>query len=141
MIVIIRIAGMVKVRAKTEETLTRIRLRRKYSCTILDESKEEINGMVKKVKDLVAYGNINEDTLVKLVKHRGKMQDKTEITEEKAKEIAKKIIEKKSIQETGLKPFFRLHPPRKGIKSKLAYPKGVLGNHKENINRLVERML
>jgi hypothetical protein len=40
-----------------------------------------------------------------------------------------------------LKGFFRLHPPRKGIKSKLQYPKGVLGDNKESINKLIERML
>ncbi|KKL95423.1 hypothetical protein LCGC14_1854700, partial [marine sediment metagenome] len=40
-----------------------------------------------------------------------------------------------------LKPFFRLHPPRKGIKSKLHFPKGVLGDNKEKINDLVLRML
>jgi hypothetical protein len=41
----------------------------------------------------------------------------------------------------GIKPFFRLHPPRKGINSKIQYPKGVLGNNKEDINKLIERML
>jgi len=40
-----------------------------------------------------------------------------------------------------LKPFFRLHPPRGGLKnSKEPFPKGVLGYNKE-INELVERML
>jgi len=56
--------------------------------------------------------------------------------------------EKKVIEEINdgkkskiIKPYFRLHPPRKGIKSKLHYPKGVLGNHGEEINKLLERML
>ena len=40
-----------------------------------------------------------------------------------------------------LKGFFRLHPPRKGINSKLQYPKGVLGDNKKDINKLIERML
>ena len=48
---------------------------------------------------------------------------------------------KKSYWALDLKPFFRLHPPRGGIKSKIHFPKGVLGNNKEKINDLVERML
>ena len=51
------------------------------------------------------------------------------------------MIAGKKPEEIGIKPFFRLHPARGGIKSKLHYPKGVLGNHKENINKLIERML
>ena len=47
----------------------------------------------------------------------------------------------KKYDELGIKPFFRLHPPRGGIRSKVHYPEGVLGNHKEKINELVERML
>ena len=47
----------------------------------------------------------------------------------------------KKFEELNLKPFFRLHPPRKGIKSKLHFPKGVLGDNKKKINDLVERML
>ena len=66
-----------------------------------------------KVNNFVAFGEISE-------------------------EVYKKLIEKRK---TKIKNFFRLHPPRKGIKSKEHFPKGVLGNHKEKINELVKRML
>ncbi len=74
--------------------------------------------MLKKVKFYVAYGPLSKDTHDKLVKARGKKG-----------------------ADGKLKPFFRLHPPRKGIKSKIQYPKGVLGNNKADINKLIERML
>jgi len=115
-IAIIRIAGMVKVSKDIVGTLHRLRLRRKYSCVVVKPTKS-ILGMLKKVKYYVAYGEIDKETFDKLVKARGKMVDGK------------------------LKPFFRLHPPRKGIKSKLQYPKGVLGNNKKDINKLIERML
>lgn len=118
MIAVIRIAGQVKIRDTVEETLYRLRLRRKYTCVLVDEKNPEMMGMVKKVKDFVAFGPINKETEEKLVTARGK------------KDI-----------EGNLKPFFRLHPPRKGINSKLQYPKGVLGNNKEDINKLILRML
>ena len=76
--------------------------------------------MLKKVKDFVAYGEITEATYKELKDKRG-VKDPNN----KGK----------------LKPFFRLHPPRKGIKSKVHFPKGILGNNGDKINDLVERML
>jgi hypothetical protein len=74
-----------------------------------------------------------------LIEKRGQL-----INKEKKIDI-KKIVEElekgKKYEELNLKPFFRLHPPRKGIKSKLHFPKGVLGDNKEKINDLVKRML
>jgi len=118
MICIIRITGRVKVRKDIEETLDRLRIRRKYACVVLNPNKENL-GMIKKVKDFVAYGEIDDATYKKLVEKRGK-----------------KVSGK-------LKPFFRLHPPRGGIDSKKHFGvnKGVLGNNKDKINELVERML
>jgi len=55
MIAIIRIRGKVGVARDVEETLNRLRLRRKYACVVVRE-KKEILGMLKKVKNYVAYG-------------------------------------------------------------------------------------
>ena len=112
MIAVIRIRGHVALNKKVKETLNRLRLRRKYSCIVLEKPNESQLGMIKSLRDFVAFGEISEDTYKKLVEKR-----------------AGKI-----------KNFFRLHPPRKGIKSKLQYPKGVLGNNKK-INDLIGRML
>jgi len=116
-IAIIRISGMVKVNKEIENTLYRLKIRRKYACVVVEPTKE-ILGMLKKVRYHVAYGPISKDVYDKLIKARGKKG-----TDGK------------------LKSFFRLHPPRGGIKSKLQYPKGVLGNNKADINKLIERML
>ena len=40
MIAIIRISGKVKIRQELEETLSRLRLRRKYVCVLLDEKEK-----------------------------------------------------------------------------------------------------
>ncbi|MDD5192311.1 MAG: uL30 family ribosomal protein [Candidatus Nanoarchaeia archaeon] len=116
LIVIIRISGMVKINRFIEDTLYRMRLRRKYACVVIKPTKD-ILGMLEKVRHYVAYGEINKETYEKLLKARGKKVDGK------------------------LKPFFRLHPPRGGIVSKRPYNLGgVLGPNKE-INELVERML
>jgi len=140
--VVIRISGLVKVRKEVEETLNRMRLRRKYAAVLVNLNEKNIKGMLDKVKHYVAYGEIDKATLVKLLKSRAKSikGDKAELKID-AEKIAGDLIAGKKLKDLGLKPFFRLHPPRKGINSKLQYPKGVLGNNKKDINKLVERML
>lgn len=139
MICLIRIRGEVNLRRDIEETLNRLRIRRKYSCVVIAHPKAEQLGMIKKVKDMIAFGEINESQFERLVEKRGQLIDKTKKIN--AKEVAKEIEKGKKYEELNLKPFFRLHPPRGGIKSKYHYPQGVLGNHKEKINELLERML
>jgi len=137
LIAIIRIAGLVKVKREIAETLYRLKLRRKYSCVVVKPTKP-ILGMIEKVKHYVSYGEIDKETLVKLLMKRGQKIEKDKKMH--AKEIINALFSVKDLKELGLKPFFRLHPPRGGIKSKLQYPKGVLGKNKD-INKLIERML
>ena len=115
MIAIIRIKGEVGLKGDIAETFNRLRLRKKYSCIVLEKPTAEQLGMLKKVRNFVAYGEIDEATHKELVKARG---GKT-------------------------KNFFRLHPPRKGIDSKKHFGvhKGVLGDNKDKINDLIRRML
>ncbi len=142
MVAVIRIAGMVKVRKDVAETLDRLKLRRKYACIIVDVSNKNIVGMLKRVKHYIAYGDIDSKILEKLIKERAESEEgrkhKIEIN---AGEVAKGLMAGKKLADFKLKGFFRLHPPRKGIDSKLQYPKGVLGNNKKDINKLIERML
>jgi ribosomal protein L30/L7E len=114
-IAVIRITGQIGLNSNVKETLYRMRLRKKYTCVLLENTPENI-GKIKSVKNLVAYGDVSEETI-------------------------KKLNEKRK---TKIENFFRLHPPRKGIDSKKHFgetPKAVLGNNKEKINDLIERML
>ena len=116
---VIRISGKIGIRKDIRETLDRLRLRRKYSCVVIEENPENL-GMIKKIRDFVAFGNIDDKTEKELVAKRGRKN-----------------------AEGKLKPFFRLHPPRGGIDSKKHFgvAKGVLGDNKEKINDLILRML
>lgn len=140
MIAIIRIRGQIGLRKEIVETFNRLRLRKKYVCVLVNEKSKEQIGMLKRVKDFVAFGEINDKVLKELVNKRGKILDKNK-TKPKADEVVKGLRENKKLEDFNLKSFFRLHPPRKGIKSKLHYPKGVLGDNKEKINDLIMRML
>ena len=115
MICIIRIKGQVKVRGDFIETMERMNLKKKYTCIVIEKPNAEQLGMLKKIENFVAYGEISPEMYKKLVEARGQKS----------------------------KTIFRLHPPRKGIDSKLHFgiKKGVLGNHGKEIDKLVERML
>lgn len=142
MIAVIRISGLVEIPKDVKETLNRLRLRRKYKCIIVGR-KPEMLGMIAKVRNFVAYGGINRETLIELIKKRGKALGNKKIKIE-AEKIADELLNakiEKEISEFGLKPFFSLHPPRGGINSKMHFPKGVLGNNGEKINELIRRML
>ena len=107
-------------RRKVVETLHRLRLRKKYTCIVLENPTKEQLGMIKSVRDFVAFGEINKDVYKELVDKRGQKDAQGK-----------------------LKPFFRLHPPRGGIESKKHFGvgKGVLGDNKIKINDLIKRML
>jgi large subunit ribosomal protein L30 len=139
MIAIIRISGLVKVRQTSEETLFRLGLRRKYACVLINEKDTIRMGMLKIARDYTSYGTIERGVLIKLIEKRGQRIDKKEIKD--AEKIVAELEKGKSLEEVGLKPFFRLHPPRGGLKSsKKFFPKGALGKS-EGINKLIEKML
>ena len=140
MMIAIRIKGLVEISGKINETLSRLRLRRKYAAVLLNSNQETVK-LLRKVRDYVAYGDLDEKTLLELIEKRGKPISKDK------KIDAKKIVaalDKKKPEELGMKPFFRLHPPRGGIDSKKHFSvskKAVLGDNKKKINDLVRRML
>ena len=140
MISIIRIAGMVNRTEKIENTLDRLRLRRKYACVVLNESKL-LEGMLQKIRNFVAYGNIDREIFLELIEKRGNLIDKKKKTDKKG--VGEQYFDGKikKLNEANIKPFFRMHPPRGGINSKKHFPKGVLGNNGEKINELIKRML
>src|SRR3989338_7717566 len=75
MIIVIRISGLVEVPEKVQETLYRIRLRRKYCAVILPDS-EETTKLLKKVRNFVAFGKLNKETLIELLAKRAKFTGK-----------------------------------------------------------------
>lgn len=139
MILIIRISGLVDVSSDVNEALFRMRLRKKYTAVILKDN--ELNRkLLQKVRNYVAFGNITKEDLTMLIEKRGLPVDK------KKKIDVKKVVEgidKHNLSDLGVKPFFRLHPARGGIDTKLHYGirKGVLGDHKDKIAELMRRML
>ena len=151
-ILVIRIRGTINVSKREEDTLRFLRIDRNNYATIIDD-RPDYKGMLQKAKDWITWGEPNVETVKIMLKKRGKAPGDEKLTEKYIKELgfesfdelASKIVkcELGLNQIEGIKPFFRLHPPKKGFKKsvKRAYRnKGELGYRGESINELAMRM-
>jgi large subunit ribosomal protein L30 len=116
-IAIIRLKGRVGVNVRVKTALQMFKLDHNNQCLILEEGPNTL-GMLRKAKDYITWGPINDETLKTLVEKRGKGKEHK---------------------------IFNLSPPRgglgrKGIKATFVNS-GALGNRGEKINDLLKRMI
>ncbi len=141
MFVVIRIRGSAKTDKRIADTLKILRLNRTNHCVLVPEN-PTFEGMFKKAKNWITWGQIDDKTLEKLVFKRGRLERNKRVDQKRAKDIAKKIVKNQSLNGLKIKPIFRLSPPSGGYKSvKLSYPKGALGPRGDKINELIKRMI
>jgi len=150
MYAIVRIRGGVRTRPEIKDTLDLLHINRVNHCAVVKED-PHYKGMIQKVKDYVAWGQIDDDTLAMLLEKRGRLSGNKRLTEDLVKEktafgsikdFAKAVnAGSASFKDLGIKPVFRLHPARKGLKStKRTVPQGgVLGFH-DSIKDLITKM-
>ena len=115
------IRGLVGVNKKIKDTIYLLKLRKKHTCVIINNTDSNI-GMIKKIKDYVTYGYVSAKILKELVSKKGRKDSNGK-----------------------LKPFFELPPPiggfeKKGIKKSFKQG-GALGNRGLEINILIKKML
>jgi len=149
---IIRIRGRPGFPYWVQDTLKMLRLH-KPQHAVLYKDTDSLRGMLQKAKDLITWGEIDAPTLALLLKKRGRLTGNKRLTEEYIKqntkyssfeELAEAIVKgEASIKDVpGLKPVFRLHPPRKGYKDVKHHVNegGDLGYRGEKINDLLKQM-
>ncbi len=110
---VIRIAGQTKNKRCDNETLNRLKIRKKFASVLVEENDVIRMGMVRAVAHMVAFGKVDDNFI---------------------KELDEKRPAKNGVH--------FLHPARGGFKksSRLLTPKGILGEHKD-IVKLAGRML
>ena len=153
-IAVIRIHGKSGLKKGIKSTLNMLRLYNKHNCAVIPNTDAYV-GMIKKAKNYITWGEINEETLKLLLERRGKLARKQSLTEQYVNEklklniadFSKQVFEfKKELSDLpGLKLFFKLNPPkggfeRGGIKAQFASG-GVLGYRKDKINELIKKMM
>lgn len=137
---VIRIRGKIHRNYRIKSTFDLLRLGHKNHCAVVPNN-PSYTGMLKKVKDYVTWGEINDDTFNLLVEKRGE-EFKCRETDSKKKI---KYDDFFVVDGKKLKKCFRLDSPRKGfgrkgLKSSFKNG-GALGYRGDNINDLIRRML
>jgi len=152
-LVAIRIRGVSDISHEINDTMSMLRLTRNCHATLVD-NRPAYNGMLRKSKDYLTWGEISQESIALLLKKRGRLVGDKKLTDEYAKELGYKSLDnlaealfKVEVECTSLpkvKPVFRLRPPRKGFKGKVkrSYAAGgELGYRGETINDLLKRMV
>lgn len=148
---VVRIKGTVNIPAWAKMTLDGLNLDRRFRATVVPESPEYL-GMLKRVKDIVAWTKADTGIVKELLEKRGRKTGYKPLTkadlpkeyksiDDFAAAIAENKVSMSKIE--GIKPWFALGPPKGGFrrKTKTQYTQhGVLGDDSELVE-IVKRML
>lgn len=148
---VVRIRGTVNIPYWANNTLDNLNLDKRFRATVIPENPESL-GMLRKVKEMVAWTSADTTIIKELLEKRGKKTGFKPITnsdlpegyntiEELASAIADNKIALSKIR--SIKPWFALNSPRGGFKrkTKTQYSQdGILGEDK-GLTDIVKRML
>lgn len=148
---VVRIRGTVNIPHWANNTLDNLNLDKRFRATVIPENPESL-GMLRKVKEMVAWTSADSTIIKELLEKRGKKTGFKPITnsdlpegyntmEELASAIAGNRITLSKIR--SIKPWFALNSPRGGFKrkTKTQYSQdGILGEDK-GLTDIVKRML
>ncbi|MFB6194310.1 MAG: 50S ribosomal protein L30 [Halobaculum sp.] len=150
---VVRLRGEVNVDGAIEDTLAMLNLDRVNHATFVPE-RDTYEGMIAKVNDYVAFGEPSVETVATLIARRGEPAEGSATTDDEwvaehtafadVDALAEALVaEETTLQDAGLSPALRLHPPRgghEGVKNPVV-DGGSLGRHSTaEIDRLLEAM-
>ncbi len=154
-ILAVRLRGTAGDPPDVEKTLESLKLERTYQARLL-ENNDSMAGMLRRVKAIVAWGEVSPELLEGLLSKRGERDGGVGLDDgfvrllgrpslgDLAKSVVSGELGLQALWGAGLKPLFRLHPPRGGFKRSLrraATDGGELGYRGAGINLLVKRMI
>ncbi|MFC6757343.1 MULTISPECIES: 50S ribosomal protein L30 [Haloarcula] len=150
---LVQIRGDVNMDTDIHDTLKMLNIHHVNHCTLVPDT-DAYNGMVSKVNDFVAFGEPSQETIELLLSTRAEPAEgdadvddewvaaNTEFDDIEGLAWAL-VSEETTLQEQGLSPTLRLHPPRGGHDG-IKHPTkegGELGRHDtEGIDALLEAM-
>ncbi len=151
-ILVVNLKGSVNVRHPVKRTLEQLKLLRRFNATLVPDS-PSYRGMLRLAATQLAWSQIDQKFLTKLLESRGRKTGQKPIEKSDLKSFGYKTVRtmtKELVQGKvklsdikGLKPFFRLHPPRGGLKrsARRAFTDGGLLGENPDLPKIVERML
>lgn len=154
-LVAVRLDGMPVVRPDEDSTLNALRLKTRFSAVLLRDN-PSIRGMLQRVKDHITWGEAKKGDLQLLLSNRAQTPSGLGMTSKFVKEKMKLAGLRELLSglhsgkftlaklwETGVKPVFRLHPPRGGFSKSSKRPftdDGELGYRKDGLHDLLTKM-
>ena len=152
MYAVVQVRGVVNTRRDIKDTLKMLRLYHINHCVLVADTPENL-GMIRKVKDYIAYGEVDAATIETLLRTRGRVIGDSPLTDDYIRsnssfgsivDFAQALAtgQSKLRDIPGLKPVLRLHPPRKGYKTtkRTFVQGGALGYYGQEINTLLYKM-
>ncbi|MBW3011258.1 uL30 family ribosomal protein [Candidatus Woesearchaeota archaeon] len=109
------IRGLIHVRHDFKKTLQHLNLYNQHNCIILENTSINL-GMLRKVKDFIAYGPVSDEVIAELEKSKKKVKGKT----------------------------YRLNPPRGGFERKgikTSFGRGGALGRRPSMDALIKKML
>lgn len=149
----VRIRGVISAPLEVRETLRILNLERNNYAVLIDNRPSFI-GMLKTAQNFVTWGEVSKETIVALLKKRGRLVRGKKLTDEYVQKLGFKSLEELAEaifackveywKLPAVQPYFRLHPPTKGFRGKIKKGYGMggeLGYRGEKINDLLKRMV
>ena len=149
----VKVRGTISAQREARETLEMLHLARTNNAVLID-NRPSYMGMLYRVQNYVTWGEVSKETVVLLLKERGKLAGGKKLTDEAVEKLGYKSIDalaeaiancKVEFQKLpGVQPVFKLHPPRKGFKGKTKKSfaaGGEAGYRGEKIKELIKRMV
>ena len=152
LLVVLNLRGKIDSTDAVRKALGELKVERRFSATVVTDDGPTI-GILRACKDFVAWAPVDAKLLTSLLKSRGMVSESKRLDEaalksmgfKKYEEFAEKIIKdgQRLSAQKGIRPFFRLSPPKGGYKlssRRQATEKGILGNNPklpEMIGRMV----
>jgi len=152
LLLVVNVHGPINSAAPVRTALGELKVMRKFSASVVPDDPPTL-GMLKLCKDFVAWCPLGADLLATLLKKRGMVSSTRgldlaslkKLGYKKHEELAAKMV-KKNLRLSaveGVRPFFRLAPPRGGFKRSARRQfteKGILGANPK-LEEIVRRMV
>ena len=150
--IVVRIRGTVNVPSWADTTLQLLNLNKKFRATIIPEDPSFV-GMLKRVKNYVAWCKADKEIVKELIEKRARKQGYKQVESKDLKtlgykdsaDLAAAIADGKvALSKLELiKPWFALAPPRKGFKkqTKRMYQDGGIAGENQDLPSLVRSMI
>lgn len=149
---VVRMRGTVNVPFWALTTLKNLYLNKRFSATLVPETSDYL-GMLRKIKEWVAWSKADSEIVKTLIEKRGKKIIQLDSQKEGQKKDEYKGIDElvnvivndkiKFSDQNNIKPWFSLNPPKGGFKKKSKKQftdGGILGNNKDLLE-IVKRMV